>query len=434
MHQRTKWGWHGQRFYFGKRVRLLLADSTPTKSACLRNQSSNPPSTSWTSYLGRSFQVPLYLPSILPQYSDKMLFAASFLLALPLVALAGSLNHNLHAARRSKSRHSLLSRSRYRNQTLQNRGPPGIQSKYNLVDLYQGKDFLNETQWDYFTAPDPTHGTVQYQSLPDAVAKKLAFVQDDGTTVLAVDDQTPLPPNKNRDSVRITSKKSYNQGLFIADFFAMPHGCSVWPAWWTVGPNWPTGGEIDVLEGVHNSNTNAYTLHTGQGCEIPAGNGGSPLKRNGHSKRGVAFEATVKTTNCASSGNDNTGCGIHESDTRTYGEGFNRIAGGVYAHLWNSDGISIWHFARDEIPADISAKNPDPKSWGNPSAFFSNEKCDIDKHFHDHSLVIDTTICGDLGNPTYGSSGCPGTCAEAVQDPANFRFAKWKINYIAVYQ
>lgn len=50
-------------------------------------------------------------------------------------------------------------------------------------------------------------------------------------------------------SVRIQTKKSYNGGLFIADFFAMPHGCAVWPAYWTVSSSatWPDGGEIDII-------------------------------------------------------------------------------------------------------------------------------------------------------------------------------------------
>lgn len=49
------------------------------------------------------------------------------------------------------------------------------------------------------------------------------------------------------DRVRITSDKTYNSGLFIADFSAVPYGCGTWPAYWTVGPGWPAGGEIDVL-------------------------------------------------------------------------------------------------------------------------------------------------------------------------------------------
>lgn len=57
--------------------------------------------------------------------------------------------------------------------------------------------------------------------------------------------QNVIFPAKLLFSVRISSKKLYNGGLFIADFWSTPHGCSTWPAWWSVGPNWPNGGEID---------------------------------------------------------------------------------------------------------------------------------------------------------------------------------------------
>lgn len=50
-------------------------------------------------------------------------------------------------------------------------------------------------------------------------------------------------------SVRISSPQTFNNGLFIADFQAMPWGCSVWPAYWSVGANaqWPLAGEIDII-------------------------------------------------------------------------------------------------------------------------------------------------------------------------------------------
>ena len=53
-------------------------------------------------------------------------------------------------------------------------------------------------------------------------------------------------PN-GRPSVRITSQESYETGLIILDLGHMPGGiCGTWPAFWTVGPDWPNGGEIGM--------------------------------------------------------------------------------------------------------------------------------------------------------------------------------------------
>jgi beta-glucanase (GH16 family) len=44
-----------------------------------------------------------------------------------------------------------------------------------------------------------------------------------------------------RQSIRIESKNTYNQGLIIADIAHMPGSiCGTWPAFWTIGPDWPT--------------------------------------------------------------------------------------------------------------------------------------------------------------------------------------------------
>ncbi|KAG6861451.1 hypothetical protein C0995_016542 [Termitomyces sp. Mi166 len=281
---------------------------------------------------------------------------------------------------------------------------------YTLEDMYQGESFLND--WDFMEGADPTRGSVMYQSKEKAVAKHLAYVQSDGTTVLAVDDATVLANGKPRDSIRISTKKRYSGGLFIADFYAMPHGCSVWPAYWSVGPNWPNGGEIDILEGVHEQPVNQYTLHTGPGCNI------TNLAKSRNLKANVSYSGRMASTQCATINNDNTGCAFVDADSRSYGKGFNRIAGGVFAHLWDGTGIRVWHFPRTEIPDDITHKKPNPSSWGNPVALWSSSSCD-------HGITFLRTSIG---------AGCPGTCAEAVMDPTNYAFAKWKINYIAVYQ
>lgn len=160
-----------------------------------------------------------------------------------------------------------------------------------------------------------------------------------------------------------------------------------------------------MLEGVHNQPTNQYTLHTGPGCTLSSDNN--------------RVSANAISSQCASSGADNNGCAFIDTDPRSYGKPFNMIGGGVYAHLWNSEGIKMWHFARGEIPADIDAKQPNPASWPAPAAFWSAKSCNMND-FHDHSLVIDTTLCGDFAGATYASAGCPGTCGGAVQNPDNF--------------
>ncbi|SJL03994.1 uncharacterized protein ARMOST_07351 [Armillaria ostoyae] len=293
---------------------------------------------------------------------------------------------------------------------------------YQLLDMYKAKDFLNPEKWQYWSESDPTHGSVNYQTMEAAVEKKLAFVGDDGTVTLAVDDTTALGDGENRDSVRISSVKKYDSGLFIASFSAMPYGCSVWPAWWTVGDNWPNQGEIDVLENVHNANANQYTFHTGEGCTIQASDG---------------MTAKLNNEQCAvSGGSDNAGCGMVDTSNPnySYGKQFNEIGGGIFAHLWNDKGIQIWHFPKTSIPKDITAGTPNLANWGKPAAFLPNgASCDTGTHFKGHNLVIDTTLCGDWANGTYSGAGCPGTCSDAVKDPKNYKTAKWNINYIAVY-
>ena len=48
--------------------------------------------------------------------------------------------------------------------------------------------------------------------------------------------------NNPLHSVRIGSPNVYGGGLFILDLMRMPYGCGVWPAYWSYGPNWPSGG------------------------------------------------------------------------------------------------------------------------------------------------------------------------------------------------
>lgn len=107
---------------------------------------------------------------------------------------------------------------------------------------------------------------------------------------------------------------------------------------------------------------------------------------------------------------------------RSFGYGFNNAEGGVFALLWdNSSGMSMWHFARADIPADLIAQTPNPSTWTTPAGFWSAQSCDISANFYDHQMVIDTTICGNwAGGSAYSSSGCPGTCSDMVANATNY--------------
>ncbi|EKM81740.1 hypothetical protein AGABI1DRAFT_111997 [Agaricus bisporus var. burnettii JB137-S8] len=336
---------------------------------------------------------------------------------LPAFALAGK-SYDTHLRSRHASRAAGL---RIRaddtyvpNATVSNGNPP-----YHRHEHYEGESFFKD--WDFFTGEDPTHGNVNYQSLSNAQRKQLAYVKD-GVTVLAVDNSSSVPVGGKRDSVRITTKKTWNFGLFIADFAYMPWGCGIWPAYWSVGPDWPNAGEIDILEGVNNQTWNQYTIHTGIECVLPDNNAG------------IDALASPMGKTCTSSNGANSGCGYQNNNPNSYGAGFNAAGGGVLVHEWNSWGVKIWFFTRDSIPVDITNEQPNPTSWGTPTAAWPSRDCDFSSALYEHSLVIDTTLCGDWAGSAYGDSGCPGTCQEVVANPANFANAQWGVNYISVYQ
>jgi len=207
------------------------------------------------------------------------------------------------------------------------------------------------------------------------------------------------------------------------DLYAMPHGCSVWPAWWTLGTSapWPQAGEIDIIEGVHENTRNQYTLHTKSGCSLDT-------------KPSGGFSASVVGTTCASSNGNNDGCGVVDKSDNSYGHEFNLGAGGAFAMLWDDSGIKTWRFTRGSIPSDINSFNPNPYSWGEPAASFSSSSCNTQDFFKDHVMIIDTTLCGQWAGATFQSAGCGNSCQDFIKDPGNFKLAKWMINYVATYK
>lgn len=109
------------------------------------------------------------------------------------------------------------------------------------------------------------------------------------------------------------------------------------------------------------------TLHTSPGCTLDTS---KAIAQGVVLAAGInptqVFTGTALAADCDAAMNSNAGCGILDFDTRSYGAGLNNSGGGVFATLWNDDGVRIWFFPRDSVPADITAKSPDPSTWGSP--------------------------------------------------------------------
>ncbi|KAJ9619908.1 hypothetical protein H2203_008182 [Taxawa tesnikishii (nom. ined.)] len=289
---------------------------------------------------------------------------------------------------------------------------------YVLEDDYSPSNFFD--MFSFWTSSDPTHGFVDYVDQSTAQDSGLISVND-GSVYMGVDYENVTP--NGRPSVRLTSNKAYNSGsLVILDLEHMPGGiCGTWPAFWMVGPNWPNGGEIDIIEGVNQQLVNDMTLHTATGCEVT---------NNGN------FSGILNSENCDANVNGNQGCQIASQNPASYGDGFNAANGGVYATEWTDDAISIWFFARGSIPSDISNGNPDPSGWATPMAQFTG--CDIPSFFQDQQIVFDNTFCGDWAGNVWSSSTCAAkadSCEAFVENnPSAFKDSYWTINALKVYQ
>lgn len=114
---------------------------------------------------------------------------------------------------------------------------------YKLQTEYSGDMFFDK--FDYYSKPDPTSGFVQYQNAESAQSMDLVYVQDNRVFIKA--ENSTITP-KGRPSVRITSKETYNSGLFVFDLNHIPTGFGTWPAFWLAGQNLAINGEIDVRE------------------------------------------------------------------------------------------------------------------------------------------------------------------------------------------
>ncbi|GBE78520.1 Probable glycosidase [Sparassis crispa] len=314
-------------------------------------------------------------------------------------------------------------------------GGTNATSPFKLAQSYEGSTFFNG--WSFFSYADPTAGTVQYVDSGIAQSGNLTEINSAGNAVMRV-DTTPQITSGFRKSVRIQTNFSYNVGtVMIMDSVHMPTGCGTWPAFWSNGPNWPAGGEIDIVEGVNTYTNNQATLHTNAACTLPS---------NNSSTLGIAG-GLVGGTDCSVADTGDAGCGIRASDPTSFGAPFNNVGGGVYAMQWLTSGISVHFFPRSAIPADITAGVLQPSTWGMPMASFPASSCNPSTSFYDHSAIFDTTLCGAWAGTGWYDTSAPGqsvscavstgtsSCEAYVQNNgAAFSEAYWEVKSVKIYE
>ncbi|CAE6360503.1 unnamed protein product [Rhizoctonia solani] len=297
--------------------------------------------------------------------------------------------------------------------------------KYTIAQDMSGFD-----GWTFTNGNDAkNYGNVAYLAKDVAMAQQLAYINPAGNAIVKVDNTTvgsPQDPAYGRASVKMNTTQPFTKGsLVIMDALHFPYGCSVWPAYWSQGSPedaWPQFGEIDIVENVNLAPVNQMSLHTSQGCTLASD---------------TQVTGKIVSNDCYNNTNGNQGCIIQMPDN-SYGEAFARNGGGIYAVEWSStgNGIRAWFFPRSSIPADMTSANPDPSTWGTPTAAWPESGCNTSKFFGPQTLIINISICGAYaGSTSVFESTCPnqGSCLDLVRNPRNYDNAYFEISYVRIY-
>lgn len=271
--------------------------------------------------------------------------------------------------------------------------------------------------WEFFTDTDPTYGYVDYVSYDEAESLGIYNVTTDGAVYLG----SIVGQGSPAKSIRLQAKLTFSAGvLFVIDIEHMPTGYGTWPAWWSMGPDWPTEGEIDTIEAVEVDSSIYSTLHTSSGCS----------------------ESTVpgiSNGGWCNTGDGCDGCGVSGPDNSS-GAGFNELGGGVFATHWTDAGISMWYFPRGSIPQDIIIGDPQPSNWSDPYVTFPlGDSCSSD-FFQNQQMVINLDFCGSWAGAVFpslnGWEGGTDACEGYVRDAnniENLKDAYWLIKYVKVF-
>ncbi|KAF8587684.1 glycoside hydrolase family 16 protein [Ramaria rubella] len=297
-------------------------------------------------------------------------------------------------------------------------------AQYQLMHEYSGSSFFDRWQF-YDNFDNLTNGDVIFVSQQVANTSNLAFINGAGNAVMKVDNSSNVATGGKRNSIRIQTADLYGIGsLWIADIVHVPYGCSVWPAWWSGAPNWPTSGEIDTWEYVNLAADYQSALHTLPGCTLD--------------QNDASFKGLLNSTDCSYATNSNQGCVITNPSNNSYGAGFAAAGGGVFVTEFAEKGVSIWFFSRANIPPSLlnTTANVNTSTLGAPVANYPSSGCDTTKFFEPQHLTFDITLCGDYaGNSAIFAQTCGGSCYDdyVIGPPAAYDTAYFEVKSVRGY-
>jgi hypothetical protein len=107
---------------------------------------------------------------------------------------------------------------------------PACTARYSVTANYTGPSFFDN--FNFYSAADPTHGYVYYTTQQQAFDWGLVNTSSSGAFIGC--DSWSISSGSGRASVRLESKSTWNEGLFVMSLSHMPQGCGTWPAWWMV--------------------------------------------------------------------------------------------------------------------------------------------------------------------------------------------------------
>lgn len=350
------------------------------------------------------------------------------------------------------------------------------ENQFFILDYENSAEDLKSFRDKFFTTfphNDPTGGTVNYDRTRRINKNLVKFESDKGiyAYIKARNDELGF------DSFRLTSKPYFNitgstKKILFVFKGEFPSGKGLWPAWWLNGSyqsewtysdsvsatsdelldyysgkgefhntpssvnctDWPSGGEIDIIENINGENLIHNTIHTcPQMCNSEWNDDGIII-------------------NCANSNSEdpNPGCSGREYEIET--------TAGTFACLWEEGSIKFYYWQPNDnvrLPGGPLSSKPQPQLWN--ENYLKNKVRLVESHlecaedinqewqcenckdanecrFVNMKMIFNATICGVwAGNKFDSTDRSLGNCNNYVlgegQIHINNKFMK--IEYVA---